>query len=343
MGKNLPSNYRGGLMTEEMNKKPLVSCIIIFLNAGEKFFIEAIESIFAQTYDNWELLLADDGSTDESTDIALRYAQQYPEKVRYVEHEGHQNRGMSATRNLGVRNAKGDYIALLDADDIWLPQKLEKQVAILAAQPEAAMVYGSTLMWHSWTGRPEDAQRDYGRILGVKADTLVKPPTLIKIFLKGKAETPGTCSILIRRKVLQDVGGFEESFRGMFEDQAFFYKVCLKASVFIESGCWDKYRQHPNSCCSVAEAQGYYNRTQWNSAQRIFLNWLEKYLSEQGVKDTEICQALNIALFPAHHPNLHYLSKSIQKLKVRLNKFIRSIARHILPAPILSRLKATLR
>ena len=107
-----------------MKNKPLVSCITIFFNA-EKFFEEAIESVFVQTYKNWELLLVDDGSTDGSTTIARNYAEHYPEKVCYLEHEGHQNRGMSASRNLGIRHAKGDYVALLDADDIWLPQKLE--------------------------------------------------------------------------------------------------------------------------------------------------------------------------------------------------------------------------
>ncbi len=86
-----------------MTSKPLISCIIIFFNAGDKFFIEAIQSVFAQTYENWELLLVDDGSTDGSTDIAISYTQKYPEKVFYLEHEGHQNRGMSATRNLGKR------------------------------------------------------------------------------------------------------------------------------------------------------------------------------------------------------------------------------------------------
>ncbi|MDJ0799822.1 MAG: glycosyltransferase family 2 protein, partial [Calothrix sp. MO_167.B12] len=99
--------------------KHFISCIIIFFNAGEQFFIEAIESVFAQTYENWELLLVDDGSTDGSTEIALRYAQKYPEKVRYLEHKEHQNRGMSATRNLGIRHAKGEYITFLDADDVW--------------------------------------------------------------------------------------------------------------------------------------------------------------------------------------------------------------------------------
>jgi glycosyltransferase involved in cell wall biosynthesis len=87
--------------------------------------------VLAQTYDSWELMLVDDGSADGSTDIALRYAKQYPKKVRYFEHDGHQNRGASASRNLGISHAKGHYVAFLDADDVWLPHKLEQQVAVI--------------------------------------------------------------------------------------------------------------------------------------------------------------------------------------------------------------------
>ena len=86
-----------------MSNKPLVSVIVIFFNA-EKFIQEAIESVFAQTYDAWELLLVDDGSTDESLAIAQRCAKQYSGKVRHLEHAGQQNRGMSASRNLGIAN-----------------------------------------------------------------------------------------------------------------------------------------------------------------------------------------------------------------------------------------------
>lgn len=309
----------------EMNSKPLVSGIIIFLN-GEKFIEEAIESVFAQTYDNWELLLVDDGSTDGSTAIALRYAKQYPKKVRYLEHDSHQNRGMSASRNLGIRNAKGEYIALLDADDIWLPLKLERQVAILLAQPEAAMVYGSTLMWYSWTDNPKDTQRDRGRELGVQPDTLIKPPKLLTLFLRKEAETPATCGVLLRREVIEDIGGFEASFKGMYEDQAFFAKVCLNAPVFVESGCWDRYRQHPHNSCSVADNTGQYHYELPHPAGRTFLNWLAGYLSEQGVNDTEVWEALQNRLWPYRHPILYYLlrPKHLGKL----------IARQILPFPV---------
>src|SRR5262245_51206234 len=132
------------------SNKPLVSAIIIFFNA-EKYFQEAIESVFAQTYAHWDLLLVDDGSTDGSTEIAVRYANRHPGKVRYMEHAGHQNRGMSATRNLGFRAARGEFVALLDADDVWLPSKLEQQVAVLTEHPAAGMIYAPTQYWYSWT------------------------------------------------------------------------------------------------------------------------------------------------------------------------------------------------
>jgi glycosyltransferase involved in cell wall biosynthesis len=81
-----------------MATKPLVSVITIFLNA-EKFIHESIGSVFAQTYQNWELLLVDDGSTDTSSEIARRFAEQHSEKVRYFEHDGHKNRGTAGSIN----------------------------------------------------------------------------------------------------------------------------------------------------------------------------------------------------------------------------------------------------
>lgn len=287
-----------------MTSKSLISGIIIFLN-GEKFIDEAIASVFAQTYDNWELILVDDGSTDNSSAIAKKYTQQYPEKVRYIEHPNHENRGMSASRNLGISNAKGDYIAFLDADDIWLPPKLEKQVAILQSYPQAAMVYGPTQMWYSWSGNPEDITRDRYRYLGVKPDTLVPPLTLIPIFLRGKAETPGTCGVLIKREVVEAVGGFEDNFRAMYEDQAFFAKICLKYPVFIESGSWDKYRQHSNSTCYIAMQSGEYHLTEMSITYYNYLIWLKEYLIKQKFTNQEIWLTLEKMLFFSRYPLLY--------------------------------------
>jgi len=106
---------------------------MIFLNA-ERFIEEGIQSIVAQTYNRWELLLVDDGSTDGSPAIAQRYAAQYPERCVNLQ-RGSLNEGMSASRNLGISQARGKYWAFLDANDIWLPPKLEQQVVTMESHP----------------------------------------------------------------------------------------------------------------------------------------------------------------------------------------------------------------
>lgn len=302
-----------------MSNKPLVSSIIIFLNA-EKYIEEAIASIIDQTYDSWELLLVDDGSTDKSTAIAQCYAQQYPEKVRYLEHEGHQNRGMSASRNLGIRHARGEFVGFVDADDIWLPQKLEQQVAIFNTYPDAVMVYGRTQIWYGWTGNPEDSQLDHFYDLGVQPNTLIQPPKLLIQLLQNKAQTPTTCNALLRREVFADIGGFEESFRAMYEDQVFFTKVLLKSPVFVANQCWARYRQHRESCSSVNE-----NAQDYHAKRLPFLTWIENYFSEQGVKDTQVWRALHKEVWPCKHPTLYRLLSRIQKFIGRIQWKLKSI------------------
>lgn len=306
-----------------MDSKPLVSSIIIFFN-GEQFFEEAIESVFAQTYDHWELLLADDGSTDSSTAIAKRYAQQYPEKVRYLEHEGHQNRGMSATRNLGIRHAEGEYIAFLDADDVWLPHKLEQQVEIMQSQPEAGMVYGKSLYWSSWTGKPEDAQRDYIPLGYVKPDTLYSPPTLLKLcYPLGEATAPPPTDIMLRRKTIEALGGFEAGFQNiyqLYEDQAFFSKLYLKFPVFVANHCWDYYRQHQSSCSVVVN-----QAKQYRAVRLFFLKWFEHYLIDQNITDAQIWKPLNRALFLHRYPALHQLKTLNKRVVARMKEVIKTI------------------
>ena len=303
-----------------LNKKPLVSCIIIFLNAKkENFFEEAIESILAQTYDNWELILADDGSTDESTAIAQDYAEQYSDKIRYVEHDGHENRGMSTTRNLGIRHAKGGYVAFLDADDVWLPYKLEQQVALIEAHPEAAMLYGRTKYWFSWaednpciqTFRPDAVTNDFLTITSKKFDTLIAPPTQLLSFLENRDVYPCTCSILIRRWVFEEIGMFEESFRNAHEDMVFHAKLFLKVPVYVSSQCWDLYRMHPDSYWRAADREGKGAEVRY-IGHFNYLLWLENYLSEQGIKDFKVWKALRKALWPYRHPRLNRQLSRIQ-------------------------------
>jgi glycosyltransferase involved in cell wall biosynthesis len=284
-------------------EKPLVSGIVIFLNAG-RFIEEAIDSVFAQTFKDWELLLVDDGSTDCSTEIARRYAEEHPGKVRYYHHPDHQNRGMSASRNLGISRARGDYIAFLDSDDIWLPSKLEQQVRILHSEPRAAMVYGRTVIWHSWTGDPVDKSRDHTLDLGVRPDTLIEPPDLFLLLLGNKVQSPTTCNAIIRRETFEKIGTFEESFRSMYEDQVFFAKVFLKAPVYVAGEIWARYRQRPDSCSSAPGGKADYH------ARRLpFLNWLEGYLVREKIRrDSPVRQALRKELWPCRYPGLYRMT-----------------------------------
>ena len=307
---------------EKNTDKPLVSVIIIFLNE-ERFIREAIESVFAQTYENWKLLLVDDGSTDASTKIARRYAEQYPERVRYLEHDGHQNRGMSASRNLGIRHAKGKYIGFLDADDFWLPEKLAEQTTILSLYPDAAMVCGPVEWWYSWTGDPDDKARNHVVAPAVQIDTLVQPPKLVTSILK--TETVTTTSSLLRRDAIETLGGFEDSFYGLYEDQVFCAKLSTQLPVFVAGKCWYRWRKHPDSSCAVAVQTGNYG-----DARLTFLQWLKKYLAEQNIEDTEVWKVLRRELWKCQHPNL---SGHVRR-SWRPEEWFKNLAKRTLPIPV---------
>jgi glycosyltransferase involved in cell wall biosynthesis len=296
-----------------MTAPPRVTVVTIFLDE-ERFLAEAIESVLAQTYPRWELLLVDDGSTDGSGTLAREYARRHPERIRYLEHPGHQNRGMSASRNLGIREARGEYLTFLDADDVFLPEKLEEQVEILEAHPTAAMTYGQALVWHSWTGRPGDRGRDHRYKLGVRPGTLVQPPALFLLLLDNRFQSPMTGNAMLRREVALRVGGFEESFRGMYEDQAFFLKVNLTWPAFVTDRCWLKYRQHPGSCSARSAGVSYF------AGRRPLLEWLSGYLAAEGAEaGSEIDRAVRRELRAARHPRLATLRAGVRSLLRRLH------------------------
>ncbi len=236
----MPNQSQQRVLTREKHRRsvtePLVSAIIIFLDA-EKFLKEAVESVLAQTYTNWELWLVDDGSTDRSSQLARDYAAKHAARVHYLEHPSHKNRGKSASRNLGLRHARGEYVALLDADDVWLPGKLANQVPVMEAHPEAALLYGPALVWFSWSGKPEDQSRDYLTQTGVPPNTLVSPPTLAKTFIRSEAFLPSPCSMLFRRDAIESVGGFEDVFRDQYDDMILNQKILLRYPVFVADGC----------------------------------------------------------------------------------------------------------
>src|SRR5438132_1599837 len=113
---------------------PLCVSVVIPVYNGERYLADAIQSVRDQTYQNFEVIVVDDGSTDGSADVAQRFG----EAIRYV-HQA--NGGVCKARNAGIAAARGAYIAFLDQDDLWLPDKLAAQVTYLDSHPEVGAVY----------------------------------------------------------------------------------------------------------------------------------------------------------------------------------------------------------
>jgi glycosyltransferase involved in cell wall biosynthesis len=262
---------------------PRVSVIMIFLNA-ERFIKEAIESVFEQTFTAWELILVDDGSTDAGSEIARDAARRLPDKVRYVEHPGHQNLGMSASRNLGVREARGDYIAFLDADDVYLPERLGRHVDVLDAMPQVAMVQSNHIMWYSWAGEAEQDDDDFVCPAVNVGDRVLHAPQAMLTVLAAPWLGAGTASLTVRRDVVLAVGGFEPRFRDMYEDQVFTSKIYLEHCVYVLQDWLDKYRRHPGSWSRYLKDTGQFVDGLPHATTDAFHAWLRAYVQSRGIR-----------------------------------------------------------
>jgi len=197
--------------------RALISVVIPAFNYGH-FVGDAVDSALAQTYRDIEVIVVDDGSTDDTQRVLKRFGS----RIRYVYQN---NRGLSAARNTGVRLANGDWIALLDADDVWHPQKTEIQLA--AGQSVAGA----------------------GLIGSLPADVL--PPALdpapaihalsVRDFLLSIRTGPS--GTLIRRTCFDAVGLFDESLRSI-EDRDMWLRIAARfPAVEVVSPCW-WYRPH---------------------------------------------------------------------------------------------------
>lgn len=289
--------------------QPLISVITAFLNE-ERFLEEAIESVLVQTYSNWELFLIDDGSSDRSTDIAKKYAAGYPGKIIYCEHENHANKGLSASRNAAIGKSTGEFIAILDADDVWLPEKLAHQARLLTEYPEAGMICGAYEYWHSWR---KDGKEDVIVAVGGPQDRLTKAPQLLTyLYPLSTGAAPCPSDIMIRRWVYDRFAKFEAGvFVGdyqFYEDQPFFCKIYLNCSVYISSKCHLRYRQRDNSLVSLAHQEGKYERV-----RIFFFKWLGAYMKQNNLQHPFVMHAYRKAFFPYRHPFLFKLKKKVYK------------------------------
>jgi glycosyltransferase involved in cell wall biosynthesis len=176
-----------------MTNSQLVSVVIPSYNSA-RFVCEAVESALNQSYRPHEVIVVDDGSTDDTVQVLDRFRG----SIRYVYRP---NGGLSAARNTGIRESGGELIAFLDADDVWLPEKLKRQLACLAENPCAALVHSDVLYWDVATGQKTRQDRGRRHYVG----------SCYERFFQGNRVTPST--ILIRRDCLSRVGFFDEGIR----------------------------------------------------------------------------------------------------------------------------------
>lgn len=205
--------------------------IIPAFNRAE-YIKETVNSVLTQDYPFVELVVVDDGSTDGTYEILLEYAEQ--NKLELLTHPGRENRGQSAALNLGLKAATGEFIAILDSDDLFLPGKLRRQVEYLNSHPEIGLVYGMG----------EAVDGDGRWMYDIHSADHKEPNDPNAVLLDCYFLLPQNA--LVRRSVYDQVGGFEEDFRAA-QDHDMLVRIAEKTRFgFIPVKVFE-YRRHGDS------------------------------------------------------------------------------------------------
>jgi len=202
----------------------MVSVIIPTYNYG-RYIQQAIDSVIAQTYSPIEIIVVDDGSTDETEETVRRYA-----KIKYIRQE---RLGVSAARNTGIEACTGKIIAFLDADDTWEPGKLERQCALFDSNNEVGLVHCGMREFDDVTG--ESIATYLNGAEGWMADNL--------LLWDGPVIVGPGGTIVVRREVYDEVGGFDTR-QKVGEDWDFCYRIARKYKVGFVPEPLVNYRRH---------------------------------------------------------------------------------------------------
>jgi glycosyltransferase involved in cell wall biosynthesis len=205
---------------------PLVSIILPTYN-GSKWLAEAIYSVLGQTHQDFEVIAVDNGSTDDS--VALLSS--YPDRIRILFEK---KKGVSFARNAGLLAARGEYVAFLDQDDIWLPDKLSAQIDVFAGSETVGMV-----------GCSFYSIDDNSNIIEVFRKTVAEQESLAKeLFVRNRVGPP-SC-MLIRKSVVDQVGVFDEDLNGV-EDRDLWMRITERYQLRFVERPLVKYRLHPQN------------------------------------------------------------------------------------------------
>jgi len=196
-------------------KTPAVSVIIPTYNRAHTI-IRAIESILKQTYQDFEIIVVDDGSTDSTNKVIYSFKDA---RIRYTRHE--HNKGEAAARNTGIKRAKGKFIAFQDSDDESLPHRLEKEVEVLDSHPQISIVYGNMIRVF------EDG---YECSMSVP-DIGYSNTKAYNAFISFKAENIGIGTCMIRKSCFKNMGYFDINLH-RFEELDFFIRASRSGYLY---------------------------------------------------------------------------------------------------------------
>lgn len=221
--------------------------IVVPLHDGAATVIETLDSVRAQTHQDWELIVVDDASTDGGPDLVRTWAVGVDQPVRVLEADSTEPVGPGATRNRGLHEADAPVAAFLDADDLWDPTFLARRTEALAADPSVALVWGPARYWY-----PEDPDLDFDQPTGLDPRLRsYQPAEPLAAWITDLRHTPCPSASLFRREALRAVGAFPEDLR-RGEDIAACALVAADHRTVHDPDVLVRYRRHAASSTTSA-------------------------------------------------------------------------------------------
>ena len=241
-----------------MNTPLITVCIPAY--KAERYLQAALESVRAQHFTDWEIIVTEDGSCDGSEEIVRTFARTVSQPVIYNRHP--QNLGLPATRNSGIAAAHGEWVALLDADDLWTPGHLEAAVELMP-RTSAELIHSGSVLFDDETGHEIEVRAPSRELIADFPRSLFNGDYTIQ-----------PSSVVLRRRLWEDVGGFDPAFHYV-EDREMWIRCARSGAQFAYTGfntCL--YRKHPTAlsrhgvAMALASAQVFEKNIDWDAMPR---------------------------------------------------------------------------
>lgn len=245
----------------------LEATVLIPAYNATRYLARTLESVVGQSYPHWHIVLVDDGSSDGTASLAEDFAARIPGRMTVLRKP---NGGVSSARNLGIRESQGDLLALLDADDIWLPNRLSETVKPFEADSEVGLVYGRIVRIDpdgEVLGPPQNPQPPGGAV------------AMVDIYVR-RVHIPSP-TVTIRRSCLDRVGLFDETLVTT-EDRDLWMRIAAEYKVVYVPEVIAQYRIAPGSITKNTDRM-----------LRNQLRFIEKHASDRGIGPSVVRQALS--------------------------------------------------